>query len=209
VVPHSRHSFPVIERTKTSATAPVRLADASGEPRATRAGTEPGSGRDGRPVPRWAVVAAHLTPLVILPSGLWRIGVALGLSMGIVKNGAPAHIENGESIYVVGLSVVSEAAALLTLGLVRPWGERVPSWLPVLGGRRVAPAAAITPALIGALIVQVIWAFAFRDFPDLSGLEFSGSGWKMLMIVCYLPGLLWAPLLVAVTYAYYRRRCHG
>ncbi|MCF2434810.1 hypothetical protein LV779_08895 [Streptomyces thinghirensis] len=32
---------------------------------------------------------------------------------------------------------MSEALALLTLGLVRPWGEVVPRRVPLLGGRPV------------------------------------------------------------------------
>ena len=35
-----------------------------------------------RGAPRWALVAAHLVPLVALPSGLWRIFVAAGASLG-------------------------------------------------------------------------------------------------------------------------------
>ncbi|MFB9684810.1 hypothetical protein [Amycolatopsis plumensis] len=50
--------------------------------------------------------------------------------------------------------------------------------MPLLGGRRVAPYAAIVPAAAGALLVA-----------------------------CYVPVLLWAPLLGAVTWAYWRRRC--
>jgi hypothetical protein len=161
------------------------------------------SHRDGRPVPRWAVVAAHLVPLMTLPSGLWRLPLALGFPMGMVG----VHIQWWEPYYIVGLSLVTEGAALLTLGLVRPWGERVPRWVPLLGGRRVAPLAAVVPASIGAVAVQLIWTFAFRDFPELGNFHFVHDGWKALMIVSYLPLLLWAPLLAAVTVAYYRRRC--
>lgn len=52
-------------------------------------------------------------------------------------------------------------------------------------------------------------AFAFRNFPELGGFHFANLGWEVLMIACYTPLLLWAPLLAAVTVAYYRRRCRG
>ena len=65
----------------------------------------------------------------------------------------------------------------------------------------------IVPAAIGAVMLQAIWGFAFRDFPAFGDLEFSSGGWKALMVASYLPLLLWAPLLAAATYAYYRRRC--
>src|SRR5690349_8118710 len=83
-----------------------------------------------QPVPRWADRAAHLTALTTLPSGLWRIPLALGFSMGMTEEHAAVYVGGWESVYVLSLSVVAESAALLTLGLVRPWGERVPSWLP-------------------------------------------------------------------------------
>ena len=39
--------------------------------------------------------------------------------------------------------------------------------------------------------------------PDM---QFSHDGWHVLLVVCYAPLVLWAPLLAAVTYAYWRRR---
>ncbi len=42
---------------------------------------------DGRPPPRWAVRATHLIPLVVLPSGLWRIALVAGLPIGAVVAG--------------------------------------------------------------------------------------------------------------------------
>jgi hypothetical protein len=169
---------------------------------------ERATARDGRPIPRWAERAAHLVPLVTLPAALWRLPLAFGFSMGAIeKSGAEVHVTGWESVYVLSLSLVTEAFALLTLGLVRPWGERAPAWIPFLGGRRLPPAAVIVPAALGALLLTAIWGFAFRDFPRMDGLDFSHSGWKVLLVACYLPLLAWGPLLAAVTYGYYRRRC--
>jgi hypothetical protein len=165
-----------------------------------------GHPRDGRPVPRWAELAAHLVPLVTLPAALWRIALALGASMGLED----ADVGPGTTIYNFALSAVSEGAALLTFGLVRPWGERAPGWIPVIGGRRLAPAPVIAAAVAGALALQAIWAFAF--FQLSSGqdeLRFTGPGWRALLVACYAPNLLWAPLLGAVTWAYWRRRCRS
>jgi len=163
--------------------------------------------RDGRPPQRWAVVAAHLVPLVTLPSGLWRLALVAGVPLGLRIDGAEVTVHGWEAVYITALSVVCELLALLTLGLVRPWGERAPSWLPVIGGRRVAPAAAIVPAGLGAVALAFLWGWAFRDFPHVGEVGFSGTSGHVLLIVCYLPLLLWAPLLGAVTYAYYQRRC--
>ena len=69
--------------------------------------------RDGRPVPRWAHTVAHLIPLTTLPSGLWRIGIACGLSLGMLDHGEPLHISGWESVYLVCLSLTIEGLALL------------------------------------------------------------------------------------------------
>ena len=43
-----------------------------------------------RPPSRWAVRAAHLVSLVVLPSALWRLGLVFGFSMGGVdQSGDP------------------------------------------------------------------------------------------------------------------------
>ncbi|MEV6785257.1 hypothetical protein AB0M96_22935, partial [Streptomyces sp. NPDC051098] len=72
-------------------------------------------------VPYRVAVAAHAVPLITLPSGLWRLALAAGLP--VAEDSVP---DWGQGVYVVMLSVVSEALALLTLGLVRSWGEVVP-----------------------------------------------------------------------------------
>jgi hypothetical protein len=116
-----------------------------------------------------------------------------------------AGLPGPQSIAIVLISLISEATALLTLGLVKPWGERVPAWVPVIGGRPIPPRPVVAVAATGALLLQLIWSFALRH-PTLPGLEFTSSGWRALCMACYLPALLWAPLLAAVTYAYHRRR---
>jgi hypothetical protein len=55
-------------------------------------------------VPRWAYRLAHLIPLLTLPSGLWRLGLAAGSSMDMLEDsGRPAHVHGGEVWYVIGL----------------------------------------------------------------------------------------------------------
>ena len=72
-----------------------------------------------RPVPRWAYRLAHVIPFLTLPSGLWRLGLVAGSSMGMLDDsGRPAHLHGfGEHLYVVCLSLFSEAIALTALGL--------------------------------------------------------------------------------------------
>ncbi|MFC0622929.1 hypothetical protein [Kribbella deserti] len=159
------------------------------------------------PVPRWADRLAHAIVLMTLPSGLWRIGLALGFSMGALDlQGNPVHVEGWGIPYVLGLSVLAEALALLSFGLVRPWGEVVPRWIPWLGGRRVAPYAAVIPAALGSIALMLVWGYGFRNLFAGIELPFANDWWAALMIACYAPLLLWGPALAVLTWAYHRRR---
>ncbi|MFI6132432.1 hypothetical protein [Micromonospora sp. NPDC051141] len=162
--------------------------------------------RDGHPPPRWAVRAAHLIPLVVLPSGLWRIALVAGLPIGAVVAGVPIRPGFGESVYIVALSLVSEGLALLALGLVRPWGEVFPRRLPWLGGRRVPPPLAVTAATAGAVALTAIWGYAMWG-ALLHGNDLGlPTGGFALLVGCYAPLVLWGPLLLAVTWSYHHRR---
>ncbi|MET9022628.1 hypothetical protein ABZV93_21870 [Actinopolymorpha sp. NPDC004070] len=175
--------------------------------------------RDGRRPPRWAVRTAHLITVILLPSGLWRVAVALGLSMGI-SNAAGVDASLGfvpgwQAVAILGLTALSEGVGLLSLGLVRPWGEVFPRWMPLIGGRRVPPLGATVLAATGAVALTAIWTFATVNFfvltvfgPPGKGFAFVNGWWEALLIACYLPLLLWGPLLFALTWAYYRRRYH-
>ncbi|MFF2077981.1 hypothetical protein ACFVXG_24890 [Kitasatospora sp. NPDC058162] len=158
------------------------------------------------PAPRWAVRAAHAAALTTVPSGLWRIALGLGLPVGYSDQvlRQDFHIPGWGTVYVIGLSVVSEALALLTLGLVRPWGEVVPSWIPLLGGRRVRPLAAVVPAALGSVALVLVWSgfaswWTTEEHPAMLG------PWHTVVGVLYQPLVLWGPLLAAVTVSYYRR----
>ncbi|WPO71854.1 MULTISPECIES: hypothetical protein [unclassified Streptomyces] len=155
-------------------------------------------------VPRWAALAAHAVPWITLPSGLWRVALVAGLPVA-----AQEQRGTGEAVYVLMLSLVSEALALLTLGLVREWGETVPGWVPVLGGRQVPTMAAVAPALLGAagLFGLLGWAI----YAQIAGLGSEsgvtdGTAQTALIVLCYIPLIAWPPLLTAVALAYYRRR---
>lgn len=167
-------------------------------------------------VPKWANRAAHATVLVVLPSGLWRIAMGLQIPVGFTEKGLREEfaIPGWGVPYVFGLSLVAEALAFLTLGLVRPWGESWPRWIPVLGGRPIPPLAAIVPAAAGSvalMLFTVTGAFGWSE----AGATMAPGSWEsslfheVLMLVCYAPLLLWGPLLAAVTVHYARRRLSG
>jgi hypothetical protein len=165
--------------------------------------------RSPRPgAPRWVRWVTYAAVLAPLPSALWRLGLAAGLSMGFSDQRLRGlDVPGWGSLYIVTLSVVSMGLALLALGLIRPWGEVVPGWIPVLGGRWVPPLTAVLPAGLAAVLLTVLtvtgatgWS---REF-DVAGSP-SGAA-ATLMTAAYLPLLAWGPLLGVTTLAYWRRR---
>ncbi len=166
---------------------------------------------DTRPVPRWAELAAHATVWTTVPSGLWRIALGLGVPVGFSGELAATFHAPGWAItpYTLALSLAVEGLALLTLGLVRPWGERFPRWLPLVGGRGVPTAAAVTAAGLGAVAVTAVTvagALGWSD-PDAMGDPDAPQGLAgLVMTACYLPLLAWGPLLAVVTVGYAVRR---
>lgn len=160
-----------------------------------------------RPI-RWA---AHAAALTLVPSGLWRCALALGWPSGFGA-GSELHHSNfpgAGSFYLIGLSIFAEALGLLTLGLIRPWGERVPRWIPYLGGRRIPVAAAAVPAALGAAAVTaitVLGAWVWNGPGNMGDPSAPDGGGYWVMTLTYLPLLAWGPLLAIVTAAYVRRR---
>ncbi|MGW3042605.1 hypothetical protein ACWC9T_21775 [Kitasatospora sp. NPDC001159] len=165
---------------------------------------------DVPPAPRWAQLAAKAAALSTVPSGVWRIVFGFGVPVGFTGATAAAYGEHQPgwgTVYCVVLSALTEALAFLTVGLVRPWGQVAPRWIPLIGGRRVRPLAAVIPALIGSAILTKMgmlslfggWARNLAE-PD------SPRGFAALvMTLAYLPLVIWGPLLGAVTIDYARR----
>ncbi len=168
----------------------------------------PASATAAKPVvPRWAVFAAYGAIGCVLPSALWRTAVGVGVPLGWSDAQLMAQqIPGWGTVYVLALSLLSLGAAALTLGLVRPWGEFVPARIPLVGGRRVPVAIPVALAVVGAAVIVAICVLSFVNWAQVSGFDDRTSGWALFMAACYLPALLWGPLLLAVTWAYWRRR---
>lgn len=163
------------------------------------------------PAPKWARRAAALAVLTTVPSALWRCSMALGLPVGVDPAYRREHygFPGWGTAYVFGLSFLLVGLALLTLGLVRRWGEVTPQWIPLVGGRRVPPLAAIIPAGTGALALMLLWASVFSSAGEIFDEYGLHGAARTIVLACYLPMLLWGPLLAAVTVSFARRRLWG
>ncbi|MER7669179.1 hypothetical protein ABTY61_11975 [Kitasatospora sp. NPDC096128] len=154
--------------------------------------------------PRWAVRAAHVAAVTALPAGLWRLGLVLGRHGGYTDAGYHAVGFTGwDAVWPVALSVLTEALALLTLGLVRPWGTVPPGWIPLLGGRPVNPRRVVLAASLGAAGLTALWT-PFLAWWAVPHPNMTPKG-HLLVGFLYLPAVAWGPLLAAVTVSYHRR----
>ncbi|MET7950814.1 hypothetical protein [Micromonospora sp. NPDC005324] len=151
--------------------------------------------------PPWAIWAAYAVPLCVLPSALWRLSL-------VFTDDGTTHW------YMVILSALSMGLALLTLGLVHRWGQRVPHWVPGVGGRLIPARPVVRVALTGGWLLVAICAYFLvnqRFHLVQSGWVGIGGdepvhpppGWEVFRY--YAPILAWGPLVIAVA-ADYRRR---
>ncbi|MER7039001.1 hypothetical protein [Streptomyces microflavus] len=176
----------------------------------------PSVGDTERPVPRWATRLAYALPLLLLPACLWRLPFAVHFTTGqeAQEGGLPAVWASIP--YVLGLSVLTESVAILTIGLVRGWGEVAPAWIPVIGGRRVRPMAAVVPAVLGGLILTFVFTAVplgggrhLTLYGVIDSVGYSNGAWNALATVCVTPLAAWGPITIALAIAYYRRRTRG
>ncbi|NDU77293.1 hypothetical protein GWI34_32420 [Actinomadura sp. DSM 109109] len=157
--------------------------------------------------PRWAVWCAWATVLCTVPSGLWRMALGFGVDVGFTGKLGEMYTGVDIMVYVLTLTVVSQAAAFLALGLIRPWGQTVLRWIPFLGGRRIPPLAVIIPAALGGTAVTALClAVTLPSGGPLTNPEFPQGTAGLIMDVCYAPLLLWGPLVLLLTAHYARRR---
>ena len=172
--------------------------------------------------PRWARIAALTIPFLVLPSSIWRI-VTFTFHAPLVDMPPEGADVNGDlpqwvplELYVVFLSLLSEALAFLAIGLIARWGEVFPRWLPWLRGRQVPVSLAVIPAAVGSLILTLMWTWATITSLFLKTMQLQPVApesplaeydWQFAVAgIAYLPLVAWGPLLAAVTVAYYRRR---
>ena len=112
---------------------------------------------------------------------------------------APDGLELSTRLWGLALSSGSWLAVVLTLGLILPWGERFPRWMPVVAGREVPIAAAVVP---GGAVAAL---FTFAAVPMLVGAEMMTAADRLLFAVTF-PCWLWGPALALAVRGYIGHR---
>lgn len=159
--------------------------------------------------PRWVRRVAVLSALTPLPSSLWRLplifGVSMGLSPAMMNDlmGVPLWVR---ALYLIGLGVLSDGLAYLTMGFVRWWGETFPGWIPLVGGRRVPTWFAASLGTAGGLGASFFAVMVASGWVAEMGSLGDWTAWSWLMTACYAPLLLWGPTVLIVTADFVRRR---
>lgn len=144
----------------------------------------------------WATVVAVLCPL---PYGLLRMTWLLPNPIGFGADDLDA--EPGIKLFGLGLGLIALASAVATLGLIRPWGEVWPRWIPYLAGRPVSMKAVVIPGASAAtlLLVASPSMLSLVWMPDVSVGE-------NLVNVLIFPFPIWGAAVGLATAAYYYRR---
>jgi hypothetical protein len=133
-----------------------------------------------------------------MPTVLWRAIVGLGARLGTPASWRAAeHIPGPGTAYVLVLSALELAAALLTLLLAHPHGDHLPGWSPIAPATRLPAPLVATIALAGAAVLVflcVASAINWGNVNPFAGAPF--SVWAGLCWGCYAAAPLWPIFLI-------------
>lgn len=151
---------------------------------------------------KWAVAIAVAVPLFYsFTRWSWALGFPLGISETVLQEGQ----ETGIWIWGAGLGLVAAGGAVLTLGLIQPWGERFPRWMPGLADKLVPINLAVIPAsLVSIIVASAGMMFIRLPLLDNKSELLAPGNWAAILPELLWP--LWGIALGAAVYAYYLRR---
>lgn len=147
-----------------------------------------------KPPQPWADAAARLACAGGLLPVAWRVHM---LAWGAGWARADEFRSGGRLAYVTTLMAVEAAAAVATLGLVRPWGEVWPAWVPRVGGRRIPRRFVLGCAVTGAVALTAVTGvtagrlYALRDDPGNPFNQMSPEPLRRFAAAHYYPALAW------------------
>lgn len=145
----------------------------------------------------WGTRATWVAVAVPLLYAVTRLAWAAGFPLGITET----FLREGQAIGMwragAALAAVAIAGAWLTVGLVRPWGEVFPRWIPFLSWRRVPPWLAVVPAAVMSCLFVAAGSGAVGSFMQNG---FPEEGWGTTAPTLLWPA--WGVALGAATLAY-------
>src|SRR5690606_11579081 len=120
-----------------------------------------------------------------MPSVVWRLTMTIdAVATGGNPCADPATTPLLEWVYVIAiLPTVQVGLALLSFGLIRPWGEVFPRWMPLIGGRAVPTGLAATLATAGAVGEAAFYVYGSLGLPPREPLPpgCEQPGWDVLV----------------------------
>ena len=160
------------------------------------------SAEDGGPRRVEAWVIRYRRPLTLLaacgplPYALLRL---TWLTPWPLLGGMVAEADVATRVWGLTLSAGAWLGVILTLGLIRPWGEVFPRWIPGVGGRPVPLAVVAVPGFtIAALLI-------FAAAPMVLSVSIIGPS-MMLAFALVFPCWLWGPALALAVWGYLGHR---
>ncbi|MBO2453460.1 hypothetical protein J4573_40650 [Actinomadura barringtoniae] len=145
---------------------------------------------------RWATYAAMVVPL---PYPVARLVEAIGIPLGFTDTADQEPVTL--ALMMTFLAFLAFGGIALTFGLVRPWGEIFPRWIPYLRGRRVPVAAAVVPATAAAVLMFTAGLSFGLGFVEHGGRAPLWQQWTVS-----LSWTSWGIFLGAAALAYHLRR---
>ncbi len=116
-----------------------------------------------------------------------------------IVGGEAAAADPATRVWGLALSTGAWLGVVLTLGLIRPWGEVFPRWFPVVGGRSVP---IVTAAIPGFAIAALL---CFAAVPILLSASEMGLA-STLEFALVFPCWLWGPTLALAVWGYVGHR---
>lgn len=152
---------------------------------------------------RWGRRATCIAMLAPAYYEITRMAWLLGIPLGITHELFQSLRDSGAVWAGAGLALVSLIGTTLTRGLIAPWGETFPRWIPLWAGKRVPPALAIIPAAFVSVMITVTGIQVVRELT----LNSIYPNWGATTPLLIWP--IWGIALGIATVAYYYRRRNG
>ena len=154
-----------------------------------------------------AAVVAHRTAITViaacgpLPYALARL---TWLTPWPQFSPAASELTSETRLWGLLLGGAALLGSVLTIGLIRPWGERFPRWMPGLAGRNVPIDVAAVPgfavaAAVSASAVPMLVALTFTSTGHGVGIDRLG---ERILIAFILPLWIWGPMLALAVWGY-------